>query len=197
LLSPARPLVRQLVRFWEPGLEVSTAHMLCAVTVAMPNAVFVATIEPNVWRGQHLTVLAVALERQGKWELARAVVALHELLRRWLADRLDAALDAEALQTLAAVGMAADALPSGNFLLEAMPPLNEALRRLPGCSNPGCTNTSSDSEATLPLSLCSGCGTVAYCGRDCQRGHWRTGHKEACAALAAAGKEGLAPLGAA
>ena len=36
-------------------------------------------------------------------------------------------------------------------------------------------------EAThLPLSSCGKCRLVAYCGRDCQKMHWKHGHKASC-----------------
>ena len=35
------------------------------------------------------------------------------------------------------------------------------------------------------LLVCGGCGLVRYCCRQCQRAHWREGHKEDCAQLAA------------
>jgi len=36
-------------------------------------------------------------------------------------------------------------------------------------------------EAThLPLSCCAKCHLVAYCGRDCQKTHWKHGHKASC-----------------
>jgi len=32
---------------------------------------------------------------------------------------------------------------------------------------------------------CTGCRTVAYCGKDCQLAHWKSGHKQECAKLGA------------
>lgn len=37
-----------------------------------------------------------------------------------------------------------------------------------------CQNT------TGTLQRCAGCRTVQYCSRDCQRLHWRAGHKDEC-----------------
>lgn len=39
------------------------------------------------------------------------------------------------------------------------------------------------------LFACSKCNTAAYCGADCQRAAWKSGHKQACAGLAAAKRE--------
>ena len=39
------------------------------------------------------------------------------------------------------------------------------------------------------LLTCSKCNAAAYCGADCQRAAWKTGHKQACAAMAAAKRE--------
>jgi hypothetical protein len=41
-----------------------------------------------------------------------------------------------------------------------------------GCNKPG----------GVSLSACTRCRTVAYCSKDCQRTHWKSGHKQACAA---------------
>mmetsp|Transcript_5531 Transcript_5531/g.10385 ORF Transcript_5531/g.10385 Transcript_5531/m.10385 type:complete len:538 (-) Transcript_5531:179-1792(-) len=40
-------------------------------------------------------------------------------------------------------------------------------------------------EGTLPgtLSLCTGCRSVAYCSKECQRSAWKSGHRSACATL--------------
>ncbi len=49
------------------------------------------------------------------------------------------------------------------------------------CSNPVCDNFREQSEGALKLQRCSGCGGgVRYCGVECQRAHWRAGHKEEC-----------------
>ncbi len=60
-----------------------------------------------------------------------------------------------------------------------------ALPRLRMCGNPGCSNFGGDCEGALPLKQCGGCRAVRYCGPDCQRGHWREGHKAECKELAA------------
>jgi hypothetical protein len=33
---------------------------------------------------------------------------------------------------------------------------------------------------TITLLVCSGCQCVAYCNVDCQRAHWKSGHKKVC-----------------
>jgi hypothetical protein len=41
----------------------------------------------------------------------------------------------------------------------------------------GCSST----NLSHPLKTCSSCGTVAYCGRNCQKSHWKQ-HKQQCRA---------------
>ncbi|KAG2496046.1 hypothetical protein HYH03_005966 [Edaphochlamys debaryana] len=92
----------------------------------------------------------------------------------------------------ARAGEAGAALPEGmqryagaaSLLL----PYREALRLVPGCSHPGCTNLAGPSEAQLPLKGCGGgCGGAArYCSRECQQAHWREGHKAECQGAARA-----------
>ncbi len=60
-----------------------------------------------------------------------------------------------------------------------------ALPRLRVCGNPRCGNFGCEGEWALPLKQCGGCRAVRYCGADCQRAHWREGHKAECKALAA------------
>lgn len=45
------------------------------------------------------------------------------------------------------------------------------------CSNPGCNKVESEE---VKLRACSQCHTVSYCSVDCQRQHWRAGHKLSC-----------------
>lgn len=45
------------------------------------------------------------------------------------------------------------------------------------CSNPGCNKVESEE---VKLRACSQCHTVSYCSVDCQRQHWRAGHKLCC-----------------
>ncbi len=68
----------------------------------------------------------------------------------------------------------------------ALPPSRAgALPRLRVCDNPRCSNFGLECEEALPLKQCGGCRAVRYCGADCQRAHWREGHKAECKALAA------------
>ena len=46
------------------------------------------------------------------------------------------------------------------------------------CANPGCTVTGN-------LKRCTRCGSVAYCGKECQAGHWKA-HRKDCNANASA-----------
>ena len=45
-----------------------------------------------------------------------------------------------------------------------------------GCCNPSCTTPKEEINKYLS---CSGCRAVAYCGKDCQRDHWKE-HKKPC-----------------
>jgi hypothetical protein len=36
-------------------------------------------------------------------------------------------------------------------------------------------------KADAPISTCSKCKVMTYCGRDCQKAHWTSGHKKLCA----------------
>ncbi len=60
-----------------------------------------------------------------------------------------------------------------------------ALPRLRVCGGPRCCNFASESEGALTFKQCGGCRAVRYCGADCQRAHWREGHRAECKALAA------------
>ncbi|PNH05444.1 hypothetical protein TSOC_008263 [Tetrabaena socialis] len=50
----------------------------------------------------------------------------------------------------------------------------------PTCSNPLCASLASNSEADLTLRACGGCGRPRYCCPDCQKAHWRAGHRAEC-----------------
>ncbi len=77
--------------------------------------------------------------------------------------------------------------PSALPLPLAVPPGRGAvLPRLRVCGNPRCGNFAGECESVLPLKQCGGCRTVRYCGADCQRAHWREGHRVECKVMAAA-----------
>jgi hypothetical protein len=61
------------------------------------------------------------------------------------------------------------------------------------CNNPGCSNLAAAGElATVSgkSCICGGCQVARYCGRGCQKAHWKQ-HKPVCKMLqAAAGQHG-------
>ncbi len=69
--------------------------------------------------------------------------------------------------------------------LALQPSRQGALTRLRVCGNPRCGNFSGECEGALPFKQCGGCRAVRYCGADCQREHWREGHRAECKLLAA------------
>ncbi len=69
--------------------------------------------------------------------------------------------------------------------LALQPSRQRALPRLRVCGNSGCGNFAGESEGALPFKQCGGCRAVRYCGADCQRAHWREGHRAECKLLAA------------
>ncbi len=69
--------------------------------------------------------------------------------------------------------------------LTLQPSRQGAMPRLRVCGNPRCGNFAEESEGALPFKQCGGCRAVRYCGPDCQRAHWREGHRAECKLLAA------------
>jgi hypothetical protein len=56
------------------------------------------------------------------------------------------------------------------------------------CNNAACTNLATLSELQLvtgKAKVCGGCKHVRMCSAECQRQHWKAGHKIICKALAA------------
>ncbi len=68
--------------------------------------------------------------------------------------------------------------------LELPPSRAGALPRLYVCGNPRCGNIGCEGEWALRLKQCGGCRAVRYCEADCQRAHWREGHRAECKAWA-------------
>jgi hypothetical protein len=62
----------------------------------------------------------------------------------------------------------------------ADPAASTASRSRRVCANPACLLKTDASAAAPKLKQCSRCETVRYCGADCQKAHWRSGHKQAC-----------------
>ena len=69
----------------------------------------------------------------------------------------------------------------------------KALRPLWQCENPLCD----EGFPAAKLRACQRCQRVVYCGRECQKYHWKRSHKKECAALTAEREEsdGGAALG--
>jgi hypothetical protein len=66
------------------------------------------------------------------------------------------------------------------------------------CNNAACTNLAKLSELQLvrgKAKVCGGCKLVRMCGAECQRQHWKAGHKLVCKKLAAAAAAGQATSG--
>ncbi|KAF8068441.1 PU1 [Scenedesmus sp. PABB004] len=77
--------------------------------------------------------------------------------------------------------LAAPAMALGAELGNAFP-----LSALAWCANPRCATLAGMSEAApVARRRCSACRGARYCSEDCQRVHWRSGHKEACARVRA------------
>ncbi|KAG2493070.1 hypothetical protein HYH03_008733 [Edaphochlamys debaryana] len=53
------------------------------------------------------------------------------------------------------------------------------------CSNPLCARFEGACEAEVARKACTGCRRARYCAAECQKEHWREGHKAECKALAA------------
>ncbi|KAG2494847.1 hypothetical protein HYH03_007087 [Edaphochlamys debaryana] len=169
----------------------------CPVTVRRA----VADARPAfAWRPEGLRAVAAVLrgrDSEGEGEgggeggfcgtLARGVERLAEQLAAWAEGEGEGgfALDAPAV--------AGGPSCLGTVLAGwAVPPL-EARRRLglpPACSHPACANLAGDSEAGLRLKQCGGCGQASYCCQECQKAHWRAGHKEACGGGSGSSKAG-------
>ena len=49
------------------------------------------------------------------------------------------------------------------------------------CCNPMCSNE--DDKIAPKFKYCAKCKYARYCSKECQRMHWKNGHKEACAPL--------------
>jgi len=64
--------------------------------------------------------------------------------------------------------------------------------------NKVCDNCSAPegSDGVPKLSACARCSLVVYCSKDCQRAHWKAGHKQRCIAKADRALQQEAPLGA-
>ncbi|KAG2492501.1 hypothetical protein HYH03_009166 [Edaphochlamys debaryana] len=140
------------------------------------------------WRPEGLRAVAAALrgegsEGEGQEEGEGGHGALAVEVER-LARQLEAGAEGE-VDGGFAVGVPKDPCDSrclGAALSGLVVPPAEARRRLglPACSNPACANLAGDSEAGLRLRQCGRCGQASYCCAECQRAHWRAGHKEAC-----------------
>jgi hypothetical protein len=56
------------------------------------------------------------------------------------------------------------------------------------CNNPGCSNLAGTSELSIVSGkgcICGGCQVARYCGRGCQKAHWKQ-HKPVCKMLQSA-----------
>ena len=59
----------------------------------------------------------------------------------------------------------------------------------PAASSPLCASCGAESgPGAAALKPCSRCKAVSYCGKECQRAHWKAGHKAACNSSTGPGK---------
>jgi len=61
--------------------------------------------------------------------------------------------------------------------IEDLLPIDESLK----CSNPSCDAMETSEEDRFQV--CIACRHVKYCSKECQREHWRSGHKQDCPKL--------------
>jgi hypothetical protein len=52
-----------------------------------------------------------------------------------------------------------------------------------------CRTTENVTMRSSAFPVCGGCGISRYCGRGCQKAHWKAGHREECKALADPAKD--------
>ena len=115
---------------------------------------------------------------------------------------------------IAASGVPAPSKAASTAASSAPTPKTPApIKKKPSAStDEGCGHCGGAASSSLPggkLSKCARCGTVAYCSKDCQRAHWKAGHKQFCVpkadrvpsqqqspkAAAAAGEQGEGAIG--
>ncbi|KAG2499189.1 hypothetical protein HYH03_002770 [Edaphochlamys debaryana] len=173
---------------WESAAVMDgLAEACCTVAAALPEEVRLAAsadgdgagpgpsnggggnVGPSAfpWRPEALKLLIWQVQQcGGSWAAAARVEALAKALEggtTFLVGR-----KAGGGEVKAAAAMLTDIRPS------------QARSALPTCANPACTSLDGDSEAGVRLQKCGGCGRVEYCCRECQKEHWRAGHKAAC-----------------
>ncbi|PNH02831.1 hypothetical protein TSOC_011154 [Tetrabaena socialis] len=130
------------------------------------------------WRPSVLLALAARLRAaQGGRKAAAAMEDLAGRLARWCAaDSARGGGEGESAGVIPSL-VRLRPVESARGLLPAPAEARSLLRT---CAHPACANLAGGSEAELPLQACGGCGAAWYCSRECQAGHWRAGHREAC-----------------
>ena len=110
-----------------------------------------------------------------------AAFAASDLGDRLTNDDLACRARLKALVAATADRAADDVLDVAAYTAPAVGPAAAAEAR-PACAN--CGKTRRWDKADKPLSKCSRCWSVAYCGAACQKAHWKA-HKAACRAASA------------
>ncbi|PRW45639.1 hypothetical protein C2E21_5733 [Chlorella sorokiniana] len=172
------------VRHLEASLPDNAAVLLhCACQLeAPPNPAAVAALRKALRAAQaeQAHSVAAAAEVSGLVQDSEASLAL---CKRWLPKPAFEFLGGQLADVKQLLQMAAVLNPDADQ--QPALPLPEGLAGTLSCDTP-LPECSGCGQQSFQLKKCSRCKAAAYCSRDCQVKHWREGHKQECARLAAA-----------